>query len=280
METLPGFEVELVLKADAKTNGSWICLANDPQGRLLLGGQNGQPITRVTLKDGKCVQQDILHIPVSETMGMLFVGKTLYINGSGSRGFGLYRCKDTKGDDSYDDVEFVREWPGGGGEHGAHGLVLGPDKMLYTVCGNFTAVPKDLADSSPHRNYDDDLAINRMEDGNGFVPAPNHQAVMSPGWIWTARTSNCFLPASETPMTLASTPTVNCSALTVIWSGTGALRGTGQFTFSMRYGEATMVSVKGVPSGLTITPMDCPARRRSASAAPRAWLSARGRSFR
>jgi putative heme-binding domain-containing protein len=168
LATLPGFEVELVLKADPKTNGSWICLASDPKGRLLLGGQGGQPITRVTLENGKCIKQDLMQIGVTETMGMLFVGDVLYINGNGKRGFGLYRCKDTKRDDSFDDVELLREWPGGSGEHGSHGLVLGPDNMLYTVCGNFTSVPKDLAASTPHRNYADDLALPRMEDGNGF----------------------------------------------------------------------------------------------------------------
>ena len=168
LDTLPGFKIEHVLRADGARNGSWICLAKDPKGRLLLGGQHGQPITRVTLEHGRSVKAEILHIPVSETMGMLFVGNVLYLNGHGNHGFALYRCKDTKGDDSYDDVEFLREWHGGSGEHGAHGLVLGPDKMLYAVCGNFTEVPKDLAPSSPHRNYADDLAIKRMEDGNGF----------------------------------------------------------------------------------------------------------------
>jgi len=168
LDTLPGFAIEHVLQADASINGSWICMAKDPKGRLLLGGQNGQPITRVTLKDGKVVKQEILNIPVSETMGMLFINNALYISGAGSRGFALYRCRDTKGNDSYDDVEFLREWRGGGGEHGSHGLVLGPDNMLYAVCGNFTGLPQDLTDSSPHRNYADDLALPRMEDGNGF----------------------------------------------------------------------------------------------------------------
>ena len=168
LDTLPGFKVEHVLRAGGAKNGSWICMAKDPKGRLLLGGQHNQPITRVTLQDGKCIKEELLHIPVSETMGMLFVGNSLYINGNGSRGFALYRCKDTKGDDSYDDAEFLREWHGGSGEHGAHALALGPDKMLYAVCGNFTAVPSDLSPSSPHRNYADDLALKRMEDGNGF----------------------------------------------------------------------------------------------------------------
>jgi|694.fasta_scaffold00321_44 putative heme-binding domain-containing protein len=168
LDTLPGFKVEHILQADPGENGSWICLAKDPKGRLLLGGQSGQPITRVTIVDGKVVKQERLRIPVSETMGMLFVGNTLYVSGNGSRGFALYRCRDTKGDDSFDDVEFLREWQGGSGEHGSHGLALGPDSMLYAVCGNFTAVPNDLTESSPHRNYADDLALPRMEDGNGF----------------------------------------------------------------------------------------------------------------
>ena len=168
LQTLPGFKIEHVLEADGATNGSWICMEKDPKGRLLLGAQRDQPITRVTLQNGKSVKTEILSIPVTETMGMLFVGNELYLNGNGSKGFGLYRCKDTKGNDSYDDVEFLREWQGGSGEHGAHALVLGPDKMLYAVCGNFVGVPKDLVTSSPHRNYGDDLALKRMEDGNGF----------------------------------------------------------------------------------------------------------------
>ena len=168
LDTLPGFKVEHVLQADAPTQGSWICLAKDPKGRLLLGGQSGQPITRVTLLNGKSTHQEVLKIPVTETMGMLFVDNVLYLNGSGRKGFGLYRCRDTKGNDSYDDVELLRSWEGGSGEHGAHGLVLGADKSLYVVCGNFTAIPGDLAPSSPHRNYGDDLALKRMEDGNGF----------------------------------------------------------------------------------------------------------------
>lgn len=168
LETLPGFTIEHVLKANAKKS-SWICLTKDPQGRLLLGGQRDQAITRVTLDGGKVVKEEALPIPVTETMGMLFVENMLYLNGAGSDGkYCLFRCKDTKGDDSYDDVERLREWRGGAGEHGAHGIVLGPDKMLYVVCGNFVDVPNDLAPSSPHRVYGDDLALKRAEDGNGF----------------------------------------------------------------------------------------------------------------
>jgi hypothetical protein len=80
----------------------------------------------------------------------------------------MFRCRDTDGDDQYDKVEFLREWKGGSGEHGAHGIVLGPDKKLYVVCGNFVEVPTDLISSSPHKNYQDDRVLPRAEDGNGF----------------------------------------------------------------------------------------------------------------
>ena len=169
LDVPPGFKIEHVLRANAQTNGSWISMLNDPEGRLLLGGQRGQPITRLTLENGKVAKEEILPIPVTEVMGMLFVDDVLYLNGAGKDGkYGLYRCEDTKGDGSYEKVELLREWPGGAGEHGVHALVIGPDKKLYVVCGNFVDVPADLAPTSPHRNYGDDLALKRAEDGNGF----------------------------------------------------------------------------------------------------------------
>jgi putative heme-binding domain-containing protein len=169
LDTLPGFKIEHVFRANGQTNGSWISMANDPQGRLLLGGQRNQPITRLTLQQGKVVKDETLSIPITEVMGMLFVDQILYLNGAGKDGkYGLYRCEDTAGDGSYAKVELLREWRGGAGEHGAHAIVLGPDRKLYVVCGNFVDVPTDLAPTSPHRSYGDDLPLKRAEDGNGF----------------------------------------------------------------------------------------------------------------
>ncbi|HWE00799.1 MAG TPA: c-type cytochrome [Tepidisphaeraceae bacterium] len=173
--TLPGFKLEVVLKADPKANGSWISLGKDSQGRLMLGGQRHQPMTRLTLDNqGHITKQEVLKLPVSEIMGQLFVNDSLYVDaaGKGPAGpevFGLFRLRDPKGDGSFDSVELLREWKNGAGEHGAHGIVLAPDKQhIFTVCGNFTGVPDDLAPSSPHKNYQDDLALPRAEDGNGF----------------------------------------------------------------------------------------------------------------
>ena len=174
LETLPDFKVELVRTADPATEGSWISIAKDPKGRLLLGAEKKQPISRLTLRDGQVVQAEILKIPLSEVMGMLFAFDSLYINGHGQAPdgrevFGLFRCRSTQNDDNYDQIELLREWKGGSGDHGAHAILLNPDKKhLNIVCGNFTDVPADVLASSPHRNYADDLALPRAEDGNGF----------------------------------------------------------------------------------------------------------------
>src|SRR3954453_1933849 len=60
LQTLPDFKVERLLSADKAKNGSWINLGKDNKGRLLLGGQNGQPVTRVTIADGKVAKEEVL----------------------------------------------------------------------------------------------------------------------------------------------------------------------------------------------------------------------------
>jgi len=200
-------------------------MTKDPKGRLLLGAQRGQPITRVTLDNGKVVKEEILHIPVSErwacclsTMCSISTEWETTVNSV------CIAANDTKGDDSYDDRRMpCGEWQlaRGRGEHGAHGIVLGPDKMLYMVCGNFTDPPADLAATSPHRNYADDIVLKRAEDGNGFgagkLPPGGFVARMG----WTARTQNYFRRGQRNTYDIGSMPTANCSASTATWNTTG-----------------------------------------------------------
>jgi putative heme-binding domain-containing protein len=168
LTALPGFKVELLHSSDAATEGSWINMAKDGKGRLIISGQNKQPILRVTLKDGKVEKIDKLNLPISEAMGLLYAFDSLYVDGAGPEGYGLYRCKDTKGTDQYDDVRLLKKFTGGG-EHGAHAVALGPDKKLYILLGNFCDVPEGMSPDSPHRNYKEDLLLPRQPDGNGFA---------------------------------------------------------------------------------------------------------------
>jgi putative heme-binding domain-containing protein len=175
LRTLADFKVELLYSADPATEGSWINMGKDNKGRLIISGQNRQPILRVTIKEGKVDHIEKLDLPITEAMGILYAFDSLYLNGAGPKGFGLYRCRDTKGADKYDDVQFLKAFPGGG-EHGPHGLALGPDKKIYVVCGNHTALPPGVSSESPHRNYREDLLLPRQWDGNGHAAG-----ILAPG---------------------------------------------------------------------------------------------------
>ena len=174
LATLPGFKVELLRLSDVATEGSWISIAKDPQSRLLLGAHRNQPVSRITLKDGKVAQAEILKLPLSEVMGMRFAFDSLYVNARGKAPdgrelFGMWRCTSTKRDDDFDKVELLREWIGGGNDHGAHAILLNPDQRhLNVLCGNFVDLPTEVLPTSPHRHYADDLVLPRAEDGNGF----------------------------------------------------------------------------------------------------------------
>ena len=165
---LDGFRVEL-LRSSQPGEGSWVSMTLDPKGRLIVSPQGEEPMLRITLDAaGQVANIETIDLPVRGAMGLLYAFDSLYVNGRGKEGYHLYRLRDTNGDDKYDSVELLRRWKGGDGEHGAHGIVLGPDQKIYTICGNFVDVPGDLASNSPHRNYADDLVLPRMEDGNGF----------------------------------------------------------------------------------------------------------------
>jgi putative heme-binding domain-containing protein len=168
LRALPGFKVELLHTADPATEGSWICMTVDDKGRLLIAGQRRQPILRATLKGGKLDSIQKLDLPISEAMGLLYAFDSLYVNGEGPQGFGLYRCKSTRGDDRFDDVRALKLFHAAG-EHGPHGVVLGPDNKIYVMNGNHTDVPAGLAADSPHRNYQEDHLLPRQWDGNGHA---------------------------------------------------------------------------------------------------------------
>ena len=169
LAVLPGFKVELIRSAEPG-EGSWVSMTVDSKGRLIMSPQENNPrMIRVTLSNsGQVAKVEPINLPVGSAMGLLYAFDCLYVSGNGPDGLGLYRLRDTNGDDQFDKVEFLRKFEGAAGEHGSHAVVLGPDNMLYYIHGNFVKLPADLSPNSPHRNYADDVILPRMEDGNGF----------------------------------------------------------------------------------------------------------------
>ncbi len=164
----PGFKVEL-LKSASEREGSWVSMAVDPKGRLYISPQAKAPdggIMRLTLDaEGHVARTDWVKLDVGVAMGMLWAFDSLYVSGQGPEGQGIYRLRDTNADGELDQIELFKKVPGGGGEHGAHAIVLGPDDMLYFTQGNATPLIDGIdAGKSPYRNYEEDILLPRVMD--------------------------------------------------------------------------------------------------------------------
>jgi putative heme-binding domain-containing protein len=148
----------------------------DDKGRLIAGNQEGA-LYRITLKSGEENTVEELKTKVKQAQGLLYANNSLYVVRNGGQS-GLYRLRDTDGDDQYDEETLLRKIDGGG-EHGPHGVVLTPDgKGLIVVGGNHTKFPNPEKSLVP-KLWGEDFIIPRMWDANGHaanIYAPG-------GWI-------------------------------------------------------------------------------------------------
>ena len=168
---LPGFQAEQVYKVPRAEQGSWVSLTVDSQGRLIASSQWGQlyRITPPVRGSGAEAQVEKIDLNIGQAQGLLCAAGSLYVvvNGASAQGSGLYRVRDTDGDDQYDEVQLLRRIQGDG-EHGPHGVVLGPDgESLYIVGGNFTK-PPDPEKSRVPRHWDEDQILTPQNDSRGF----------------------------------------------------------------------------------------------------------------
>ncbi len=161
---LPGFKVEAIYSASPE-EGSWVSMAFDPKGRLIVSPEKGK-LCRVTLpQGGEPARAERLPVEVGDAQGLCYAFESLYVNGNGPGGPGLYRLRDRDGD-RFEEAALLRKWEGEG-EFGPHGVVADEDR-LYIVNGRRVKVPAGLSEKSPYRNYGEDLLLPRLEDPNGL----------------------------------------------------------------------------------------------------------------
>ncbi len=169
---IKGFDVELLYTVPKDEQGSWVNMTVDPKGRLIVSDQYGK-LYRVTPPPvGKAgeVKIEPIEAEIGEAQGLLWAFDSLYVvvNQGQKYPSGLYRVTDTDGDDKLDKVEALRGL-NGGGEHGPHAVILGPDgKSLRVIAGNATALTQ-LSGSDVPRIYDEDQVLPYLTDGNGFM---------------------------------------------------------------------------------------------------------------
>jgi putative heme-binding domain-containing protein len=179
---LPGFQVELLYTVPKDEQGSWVSLAFDDKGRLIASDQGDKGLYRITVPkigSDEPTKVEKLDAKITSAQGLLHAFDSLYVSVNGGPGSGLYRARDTNGDDQYDSIEKLKALKGGG-EHGPHAVRLSPDgKSLYLVAGNHTDPPEDLDASRLPANWDEDLLLPRQWDARGHA-----RGRLAPGgWI-------------------------------------------------------------------------------------------------
>ncbi len=184
-DVLPGFQVELLYTVPKHEQGSWVCMTFDPKGRLLASDQGDKGIYRITpprIGSDESTRVERLDLEISSAQGMVHAFDSLYLSINGGPVSGLYRARDTDGDDQYDQLQLLKKIRGRG-EHGPHAVRLSPDgTSLYLIAGNHTDPPKDLKSSRVPLNWGEDLLLPRQWDARGHA-----RGRLAPGG-WIAKT--------------------------------------------------------------------------------------------
>lgn len=161
-----GFKIELLYTVPRKTEGSWVSMCIDPKGRLIVSDQNGG-LYRVTLPgtSGGEAKTEKINLNTGFAHGLLWAFDSLYVAvDEGRHDHGVYRIRDTDGDDQLDHIELLRKVQASG-EHGIHSLVLAPDgKSIYVVIGNNSSLTE-MASSRVPYDWGEDQLLPRLPTG-------------------------------------------------------------------------------------------------------------------
>lgn len=134
----PGFEVSLY--ADDELAHDIYSMTFDAQGRVVVAGAGYVKTLHDSDGDGQADRATLYStVPTSGAHGMYFDGPDLICTGDNS----VMRLRDTDGDGAADGEPQI--WTAlRNPEHGANGLIRGPDDCYYLVCGNDAGISKEL----------------------------------------------------------------------------------------------------------------------------------------
>jgi putative membrane-bound dehydrogenase-like protein len=166
---LPKFQVEWLI--EPKETGPLIAMTFDEFGQILAARENG-PILLISDgdKDGMVDTVSTFCEDLKNCQGLLCVNGQVFAVGEGPEGTALYRLSDEDHDGKCDREEALLKFTGQPGEHGPHGLTLGPDGLIYMIVGNFAHVESKVEKTSPHHHYyEGDLVTPRYEDSGGHA---------------------------------------------------------------------------------------------------------------
>lgn len=163
-----GFSVQRVLDHDA--TGSLIAMTFNEFGHIIAAQENG-PLLLIFDRDEDGIPEEIRTYcdKIEGIQGILPLNGEVFVTGIGPDGMALYRLSDADRNGTLDQVRTVVKFKGTPGEHGPHGLTLGPDGMIYCIVGNHCQVDAPPGEGTTLRtSYEGDL-VPRYEDPGGHA---------------------------------------------------------------------------------------------------------------
>ncbi|MDZ7690820.1 MAG: hypothetical protein U5K69_06740 [Balneolaceae bacterium] len=174
INTLPGFEVQLLYEVPREEQGSWVTLAVGPNGNLIASDQEDEGLFRVKVggtKENPEVTVEEMKMPAYGAQGLLWAFDHLYANLNGE---GLFRLSDTEGSNQFNLMEYMGG-PEFEGEHGNHAVIPTEDnEELYIVNGNHTPAPE--LTGNRLSNWEEDILLPRNWDARGHA-----RGIFAPG---------------------------------------------------------------------------------------------------
>ena len=198
-----GFKAEHLYSPSDNEMGSWVSMAFDDKGRLIVSDQYGSlyrlnvpeigadnltpEIEKVRIKTSDPVADSVVQMGYAQ--GLLYAFNSLYVmvnhriredeeDQDFDKGSGLYRLQDTDGDDEFDKLTLLKQLEGAG-EHGPHSIIPSPDgESLYVIAGNHTDLPEMDYYRLP-KVWEDDNLFPQIKDPRGHA---NERGAPG-GWI-------------------------------------------------------------------------------------------------
>ena len=162
------FSVEAVLSADE--TGSLIAMEFNEFGKLLLSREGGPLLIADPTKQLDDPERVRIYCEeINSCQGILPLNGSVYVTADGPKGLGLYKLADRDRDGMLEIQDMLLGFTGELGEHGPHGVQLGPDGMIYVIVGSESQVKQVTDATGPYQDsYEGDL-IPRYEDPGGHA---------------------------------------------------------------------------------------------------------------
>lgn len=214
------FAIDLIYSVPREDQGSWVAMCQDDKGRLIVSDQYGglfrfpipplgQPVDPASIEQitysedntkerrmepkpgAKLLTPDLLTLPnIGHAQGLCYAFDSLFVvvnSYNSPTGSGVFRLRDTNGDDQFDELVTIKSLKATGGEHGPHAILPAPDgKHLYVVTGNQTSLPDDYTHSRVPELWAEDQLFPSLQHFMVGAEAPlGHIAQVDPdGETW------------------------------------------------------------------------------------------------